>query len=238
MNGESAQREQARSCDRTDAAARHASALVGWCKRSSNSRKARLSRDGRPTGIDRSAPVIALHEIDIEAALDAVWQLHVNVNAWPIWQTDITAAHIDGALEPGVSSTGRACSGGDGLTVRDASPGIRYMLIAGKPYREVPAFKGPVRGLTADVRRRENSRFLRRRLCLDRARGRGPSLSAARDRSGTRRCNHTLAAGGQERSPSRAGKLRAASRVPTNPPTKRRPLRTQAVPPCSFVSCR
>jgi hypothetical protein len=49
MNGESAQREQARSCDRTDAAARHASALVGWCKRSSNSRKARLSRDGRPT---------------------------------------------------------------------------------------------------------------------------------------------------------------------------------------------
>jgi hypothetical protein len=34
---------------------------------------------------------------------DAVWQLHVNVNAWPIWQTDITAAHIDGALEPGVS---------------------------------------------------------------------------------------------------------------------------------------
>jgi hypothetical protein len=56
-----------------------------------------------PPGIDRSAPVIALHEIDIEAALDAVWQLHVNVNAWPIWQTDITAAHIDGALEPGVA---------------------------------------------------------------------------------------------------------------------------------------
>jgi hypothetical protein len=56
-----------------------------------------------PPGIDRSAPVIALHEIDIEAALDAVWQLHVNVTAWPIWQTDITAAHIDGALEPGVS---------------------------------------------------------------------------------------------------------------------------------------
>ena len=25
------------------------------------------------------------------------------VGAWPTWQTDITGAHIDGALEPGVS---------------------------------------------------------------------------------------------------------------------------------------
>ena len=56
-----------------------------------------------PTDIDRAAPVIALHEIDIEAPLDTVWNLHVDVNAWPTWQTDITAAHIDGALEPGVS---------------------------------------------------------------------------------------------------------------------------------------
>jgi hypothetical protein len=31
-----------------------------------------------PTGIDRSAPVIALDEIDIDAPLDAVWQLHVD----------------------------------------------------------------------------------------------------------------------------------------------------------------
>ena len=56
-----------------------------------------------PTAIDRAAPVIARHEIDIEAPLDGVWKLHVDVNAWPIWQTDITAAHINGALEPGVS---------------------------------------------------------------------------------------------------------------------------------------
>jgi uncharacterized membrane protein len=56
-----------------------------------------------PTDVDRAAPVIARHEIEIEAPLDTVWQLHVDVNAWPTWQTDITAAHIDGALEPGVS---------------------------------------------------------------------------------------------------------------------------------------
>ncbi len=56
-----------------------------------------------PTDFDRAAPVIAVHEVDIEATLDRVWRLHVDVNAWPTWQTDITAAHIDGALEPGVS---------------------------------------------------------------------------------------------------------------------------------------
>jgi len=56
-----------------------------------------------PTAVDGSAPVIALHEIDIEAPLDTVWKLHLDVNAWPTWQTDITAAHIDGTLEPGAS---------------------------------------------------------------------------------------------------------------------------------------
>ena len=56
-----------------------------------------------PTDVDRAAPVIAVHEIGIEAPLDTVWRLHTDVNAWPTWQTDITAAHIDGPLEPGVS---------------------------------------------------------------------------------------------------------------------------------------
>jgi len=56
-----------------------------------------------PTDIDRAAPVIAVHKIDIEAPLGSVWQLHTDVNAWPTWQTDITAAHLDGAFEPGVS---------------------------------------------------------------------------------------------------------------------------------------
>ena len=56
-----------------------------------------------PTDIDRAAPVIAVHEIDIDAPLDTVWYLHVDVNSWPTWQTDVAAAHIVGALEPGVS---------------------------------------------------------------------------------------------------------------------------------------
>jgi hypothetical protein len=50
-----------------------------------------------PTGVDGDALARAHHETDINAPLDTVWQLHTDVNAWPTWQTDITAAHIDGA---------------------------------------------------------------------------------------------------------------------------------------------
>jgi uncharacterized protein YndB with AHSA1/START domain len=56
-----------------------------------------------PTDVDRTAPLIAHHEIDIEAPPDKVWNLHTDVNSWPTWQTAITAAHLDGMLEPGAS---------------------------------------------------------------------------------------------------------------------------------------
>ena len=58
---------------------------------------------GSPTSIDGDAPVLARHEIDIRAPLDTVWQLHADVNAWPTWQTDITAAHLEGEFEPGAT---------------------------------------------------------------------------------------------------------------------------------------
>lgn len=56
-----------------------------------------------PTTIDGDAPVISRHEIDILAPLETVWHLHIAVNEWPIWQTDVTAAALDGAFEPGAS---------------------------------------------------------------------------------------------------------------------------------------
>src|SRR5262245_8478115 len=56
-----------------------------------------------PTDVDRTAPVSAVHEIEIEAPLDTVWRFHTDVNAWPTWQTEITDAHIEGTLEPGRS---------------------------------------------------------------------------------------------------------------------------------------
>lgn len=56
-----------------------------------------------PTDVDRSAPVLAHHEVEIRAPLDAVWQLHIDVNDWSSWQEAITEAHIDGPFEPGNS---------------------------------------------------------------------------------------------------------------------------------------
>ena len=58
-----------------------------------------------PTGIDRDAPVIARHEIDINAPLDTVWNLHTDVDAWPAWNLEVTAAKLDGAFAPGNSFT-------------------------------------------------------------------------------------------------------------------------------------
>ena len=56
-----------------------------------------------PSTVDQNAPVLARHEIDIQAPVETVWRLHTNVNAWTTWQTDITEAHIEGRMEPGVS---------------------------------------------------------------------------------------------------------------------------------------
>ena len=58
-----------------------------------------------PTDIDRNAPVIAHHEIDISAPLERVWDLHIQVDDWPRWNTEVTAAKLDGAVVPGSSFT-------------------------------------------------------------------------------------------------------------------------------------
>lgn len=58
-----------------------------------------------PTSVDRNAPVLAHHEIDISAPVSRVWALHQDVNTWPAWQFDITAAQLNGAFAPGGSFT-------------------------------------------------------------------------------------------------------------------------------------
>jgi hypothetical protein len=58
---------------------------------------------GDPTEIDRSAPVLAHQEIQIEPPLERVWELHTDVASWPKWQKEMTEARIDGAFEPGTS---------------------------------------------------------------------------------------------------------------------------------------
>ena len=58
-----------------------------------------------PAGVDRGAPVVAHHEIDVSAPVSTVWALHQDVNGWPAWQADITAAQLNGAFAPGESFT-------------------------------------------------------------------------------------------------------------------------------------
>ena len=58
-----------------------------------------------PSTIDRAAPVVAHHEIDIRAPLDAVWRLHTDVAGWPRWNAAIAAARADGPFAPGASFT-------------------------------------------------------------------------------------------------------------------------------------
>ena len=57
------------------------------------------------TDIDRNAPVVAHHQVDITAPLDVVWHLHTDVNGWPSWNLEITAAKIEGEFERGNSFT-------------------------------------------------------------------------------------------------------------------------------------
>ncbi len=56
-----------------------------------------------PSTIDYDAPVVAHHQIEIEAPLATVWDLHADVNGWTGWHPDITEAHLAGPLEPGAS---------------------------------------------------------------------------------------------------------------------------------------
>lgn len=58
-----------------------------------------------PTDIDRNAPVVAHHEIDIAAPLEKVWDLHTNVEEWPTWNAEVSTAKLEGAFAPGRSFT-------------------------------------------------------------------------------------------------------------------------------------
>ena len=58
-----------------------------------------------PKDIDRDAPVVTHHQVDIAAPLDVVWHLHTDVNSWPSWNREVTAAKIEGEFETGNSFT-------------------------------------------------------------------------------------------------------------------------------------
>jgi uncharacterized protein YndB with AHSA1/START domain len=81
----------------------------------------------RPTDVDRNAPVLAHHEIDIDAPLERVWRLLTDVAAWPQWQTDITEARIEGAFAPGTSFDWTSYGFSVTSTIYDVEDGSRVL---------------------------------------------------------------------------------------------------------------
>ncbi len=53
------------------------------------------------TEINREAPAVARREIEIAASPVTVWALHADIEAWPDWHPDITAADPSGPLGTG-----------------------------------------------------------------------------------------------------------------------------------------
>jgi hypothetical protein len=54
-----------------------------------------------PTRIDTKAPVTTHKNILIHAPVQTVWRVLTNVNAWPMWQSEIPHASLYGGLQPG-----------------------------------------------------------------------------------------------------------------------------------------
>jgi uncharacterized protein YndB with AHSA1/START domain len=51
--------------------------------------------------VDRDAPVIVEKSVEIAAPPDAVWEVLVDVDAWPEWNPDVKSASLDGAFANG-----------------------------------------------------------------------------------------------------------------------------------------
>ena len=61
--------------------------------------------DAVPVTIDVEAPVISHRRLLIPASCATVWAAHTDVNRWPEWQSDISAASINGPFSVGSTIT-------------------------------------------------------------------------------------------------------------------------------------
>jgi hypothetical protein len=52
---------------------------------------------------DKNAPVFATGEVDVAADPETVWQILADIQRWPSWNADITAATLHGPVRPGTS---------------------------------------------------------------------------------------------------------------------------------------
>jgi uncharacterized protein YndB with AHSA1/START domain len=57
--------------------------------------------------INKEAPVLARAEIEIEADQETVWNILVDVEAWPNWNPDVKLCLAHGEMEPGTQFNGK-----------------------------------------------------------------------------------------------------------------------------------
>ncbi|PSN15023.1 polyketide cyclase/dehydrase and lipid transport [filamentous cyanobacterium CCT1] len=63
--------------------------------------------------INPNAPVSARHQVTINAPAETIWQLLTDIDGWPSWNPNISAATLAGRVKPG--STFRWKSNGIGI---------------------------------------------------------------------------------------------------------------------------
>ncbi len=51
--------------------------------------------------INSQAPVTAQHHIKINASSEIIWKILTDINQWNLWNPNISAAKLEGALQPG-----------------------------------------------------------------------------------------------------------------------------------------
>lgn len=77
--------------------------------------------------INKSAPVIARHEILIDAPIERVWNTLTSINDWRKWQSSISFVQIDSYPEKGVSFNWVS----DGITFHSTIHTNRYLKTFG-----------------------------------------------------------------------------------------------------------
>lgn len=61
--------------------------------------------------INKSAPVVASHEVEVRASPEAIWDIIVAVDRWPDWNPDVRSTFIEGDLKAGTNFSWKAGPG-------------------------------------------------------------------------------------------------------------------------------
>lgn len=73
--------------------------------------------------INGQAPVIGTSEVRIDAPASVVWTVMSTIGDWPLWNPEITAAELQGPLQPGSTFRWRSGPGEITSVLREVRPG-------------------------------------------------------------------------------------------------------------------